>query len=259
VLEDAEDEGNGSAVENAVSEALTLAELRSIVENWRFPIAAFVSEPAAVGMASGVAEVRAELAAATEPVGAEKILEESAAGAELSDAPVASEVGTEMAESVADSADEAAEKADAEAVERIEEALASAVGRTEAVGTTAVAFAFTLAEGTRVLSTELAPAIDDAFTELEFAPAPDPSSPPCTPAASKRARASEIVSQARVVPGLLTSGRARQVVSLAQGAETCQVPFVHCAKADVGEDEFVDEAEEGMQACWPAVRDGVGG
>lgn len=56
-----------------------------------------------------------------------------------------------------------------------------------------------------------------------------PVTPPVTPAASNLATASDLVSHARLVPALLTSGRAKHCRVLAQG-ETCHCPATHCAK-----------------------------
>ena len=55
---------------------------------------------------------------------------------------------------------------------------------------------------------------------------PNPSGPPCTPAATNRAFASLCESHARLVPGLLTSGRAKQVVPAAHGDKT-HFPATH--------------------------------
>jgi len=59
---------------------------------------------------------------------------------------------------------------------------------------------------------------------------PFPVTPPSTPAATKRASASLCVSQARLVPALLTRGSAKQDKPEEQGVSSQELPM-HCAKA----------------------------
>lgn len=69
---------------------------------------------------------------------------------------------------------------------------------------------------------------------------PEPFGPPCTPAASNLAFASLGTSHPRVVPGSLTSGRAKHEVPVAQGIRV-QLKDVHWANCKL------------IQAIWPAV------
>lgn len=92
------------------------------------------------------------------------------------------------------------------------------------------------------LTTPLAVALpdDEPDDEVEFEPSPV--SPPLTPAASRRSSASSRTSHAMLVPALLTSGSATQVVFPAQ-AVVCQAPLTHWAKA------------EETQACCPSLQE----
>lgn len=67
-----------------------------------------------------------------------------------------------------------------------------------------------------------------------------PSGPPCTPAVSNLAFASLGTSQTRLVPGLFTSGRAKQDVPEAQDVRS-HLEDVHWAN------------RESIQAIWPSV------
>ena len=73
-----------------------------------------------------------------------------------------------------------------------------------------------------------------------LSPVLEPSGPPCTPAASNLAFASLGTSQTRLVPGLLTSGRAKQDVPEAQEVRS-HLEDVHWANCEL------------IQAIWPSV------
>lgn len=76
------------------------------------------------------------------------------------------------------------------------------------------------------LSTSGSEVLVDLVAEAVLVGLPDPSGPPCTPVATNRAFASLCESHARLVPGLLTSGRAKQVVPAAHGDKT-HFPATH--------------------------------